>query len=300
MITRHLTLMLLAALALSFLAAELGPLSTPVQEVSAQEADTPAEEGVEVVDDPSMAAEESDFSSPEGQAAAAEPPSQGQMTPAEPPSPEAAATPAPTSAPAPTAAPQATLAPPAIPTPQSTSAAPRATPSPTSSVPTWTKSGYTIPAPKSLSPVFEYLEQKAYTWVLTNLSRRRTQVDFVQTDRYWGVYVPSYNAVLINERLRSASKEALAALLIHEGTHVTDDIGGRLNSFNECVSSERNAMEQAAQFWRNLYGGTGKQPPADSFEGEMNFLVQIYPTYRVQFEDYLKSTYTTQCSLVGS
>jgi hypothetical protein len=182
----------------------------------------------------------------------------------------------------------------AAPTP-GPAASPSATPRP--ALPTWTSGPYRIQADAALHPVFGVLLARNYTWVLDRLTTQDIQVTYLPSGEFWGAYIPPLKVIFVNAQLRPAAPETVAALLIHEGSHVNDFVGGRLNSFNECISSERVAAEQEGQYWRDLWGGvTGKPNPANAYEQQLNFLVRVQFQLRAEFEDFLKEIYHPQCS----
>jgi hypothetical protein len=186
--------------------------------------------------------------------------------------------------------PTATPAPSAIPAP--------ATPAPTpgQALPVWSSGHYRIRADAAVHPTFAYLKGTSYSWVLDRLHLQDIAVVFASSSQYWGAFFRHERVIEVNKLLIGAAPETIGALLLHESVHVDDHLRGRLSTFNECISSERSAAEQEAQYWRNLYGLAGKRSAANDFERQLNALVAAQARHKEEFEDFLKQIYYSQCA----
>jgi hypothetical protein len=185
----------------------------------------------------------------------------------------------------------------AQPTPSASGPSPTPAPTARPQLPVWTSGPYRVEADGGLHAVFNVLQARGYSWVMDRLQQQSIQVSYQTSNAYWGAFIPSQKVIYVNTWLQDALPETTAALLIHEGSHVNDYLAGRLNSFNECISSERVAAQAEAVYWRELWGGvSGKPRPANAYEEQLNFLVAAYYYSAEAFEEFLKEIYVPQCS----
>ena len=92
-----------------------------------------------------------------------------------------------------------------------------------------------------------------------------------------GVVEPLRRTIVINARLRQSDPKALAALVVHEGTHLKDDLAGaEKRTLEACFQFETRAFVQQAQVWQTFYGPNGKDQSEDELEVWLNSWLATY------------------------
>lgn len=173
---------------------------------------------------------------------------------------------------------------------------PLPSPVPSQALPLWTSGPYRVYASTPLHSALDYLRDSPYAWVLDRLTTYDIRVMFAESQHYWGSFSPLEQVIRINALLSRAAPETISAVLVHEALHATDYAAGRLGTSNECVSSERAAAEQVLEYWRRLYGWSGKVPPENSFEAQLNDMLTAFRRSRADFDRTIRELYEPQCS----
>ena len=94
-----------------------------------------------------------------------------------------------------------------------------------------------------------------------------TDVVFGEMDEWNGYYSPSRNRIVVNEELRNSSADVLAAVLMHETTHVAQNQQRRgPHSPAQCVEDEIEAFKAEGQWWYEWHGSDGKDQPDQTEE----------------------------------
>ncbi len=159
----------------------------------------------------------------------------------------------------------------------------------------WNKYGYRILADPEFFPAFELVHKQGYDWVLAALNHKTTSVLFLKLpDTVYGAFAPEQNVVMVQEWLRNAPTEDLAAMLVHEATHVSDDVNGALSG-TACLESEVKARKHEADFWRGLYGLHGKGGSANALEDDLNAEVRYLSDYSNEYGDAVRDAYQDSC-----
>ena len=116
-----------------------------------------------------------------------------------------------------------------------------------------------------------------------------------------GAWQPLLNRITVASRYQGSPPEAIAAVLIHEGTHAQDHFAGF--SFAEgtaCYDRELHAFTNQAQFWRALYGPEGKANAVDPLDAQMNVNLRTTTQRPTNFLNDLLAIYRAECGPPGS
>lgn len=122
-----------------------------------------------------------------------------------------------------------------------------------------------------------------------------TDVVFGPSDGWDGRYSPIRNRIEVNEELRDASADVLAAVLIHETLHVAQyqERSGR-RSPAECVEDEIEAFAAEAQWWAEQHGDDGKEEQSEA-ERHLNGLLLAWQLGMLEAFVLLSDNYQEQC-----
>jgi hypothetical protein len=153
---------------------------------------------------------------------------------------------------------------------------PAAPPAVSSPAPVWREHGFQIPSPPELAPALELIHQQGFDSVLATLSQTPTSVEFDPALGSTAGY-DSPHGIRLGPAAAASSSEGQAALIVHEATHVRDELAGhRIDSAQSCYAIELRAVANQVAFWRSLWGPAGKPEPADSVEEFHNTLLAAY------------------------
>lgn len=165
----------------------------------------------------------------------------------------------------------------------------------------WTAYGYDLAAPASMWPALELLHTRGYGWVPRTLQDARARVAWgaLPAD-LWGSYTSARNEVVLDQLIEFYPADNVAAVLVHEATHLADSLARRIGSTPaDCFAAERRAFEAEAAFWLALHGPRGKPSPATGIERSSNALVYVLANDREAFERGFTGAYEQQCSHDG-
>ena len=108
--------------------------------------------------------------------------------------------------------------------------------------------------------------------VAETITTSHTDVVFGQLDASLGRYSPSRDRITVNEKIRNASTDVLAAVLVHETIHVVQyGHNKKKRSPAECITEEIEAFKAESQWWAERHGRNGKDSP-NPVEQRMNNL----------------------------
>jgi hypothetical protein len=136
-----------------------------------------------------------------------------------------------------------------------------------------------------------------YDWVLDALDRGQTRVEFASlAASSMGAYQHQGNVILIANAVQDVSVDVLAAILVHEATHLSDAQHARWSgSAAECLRFEERAFANEAAFWRAVFGPRGKADPVDEWEQSLNELLRDQTFDRAAARQQVHSAYAEEC-----
>jgi hypothetical protein len=103
--------------------------------------------------------------------------------------------------------------------------------------------------------------------------------------------------IVVNPRWQESDPKALAALIVHEATHLQDDLVGQgPTSADGCIQFEVHAFTQQALAWQALYGPRGKAKPADELDTSLNAWLIVHRGGPGEIEKRVRQLYATACS----
>ena len=119
----------------------------------------------------------------------------------------------------------------------------------------------------------------------------------------YGSYRPTQNLIRLSRALQTTSLEARSTILLHELTHLNDDLNKRFGNLADvqgdaCYEAEARAFSNEANFWHMLFGDSGKHP-ADALESQENRKMWAF-IGNMPFADLVVRTttsYVNQCGL---
>jgi hypothetical protein len=111
-------------------------------------------------------------------------------------------------------------------------------------------------------------------------------------------YSVARHVVEIDQRWIDADTTTLAAVIAHEATHAQDAVNGYLASGGAaaCIDSEIRAFRTSAQFWIELFGGTGKLNADGDLDRQLNLVAERQLRDPQGLEDLVRQTYSSQCA----
>ena len=139
--------------------------------------------------------------------------------------------------------------------------------------------------------------EPAYVPLADALARYQVSLVFGSLPRQLGAaFFTRARRVVVNERYRTSSPLALAALLAHEAQHVLDVFSGEdVRSPEGCYAAEARAFEVQAAVWQAFTGPGGKFPPADDLERHLNDVLRLRQSDPERFVANLRRSYADEC-----
>jgi hypothetical protein len=103
--------------------------------------------------------------------------------------------------------------------------------------------------------------------------------------------------IVINPRWQQSDPKAIATLIVHEATHLQDDLAGLGPTTPEgCYQFEVHAFTQQALAWQVLYGSAGKAQPTDELDTELNAWLTVHRRGPGEIEKRVRQLYVAACS----
>ena len=107
-------------------------------------------------------------------------------------------------------------------------------------------------------------------------------------------------AIVVNARWQQSDPRAIATLIVHEATHLEDDLAGVAPRAQEsCFQFEVRAFTQQALAWQAFYGPGGKVRPSDELDAELNVWLTVYRRGPGEVEKRVRQLYAKACSQTG-
>lgn len=154
----------------------------------------------------------------------------------------------------------------------------QSTATPTGTFRRWTGGGYAVMAETAAWPAMDFLLAHDLAWPVAAMSKHAAAVAFYPLTDAFGLYrptIPEYGpTIFLHTSLKTASADAVAAVLVHEATHLVDDKAGLLRTSRQCYESELRAFTNASTFWQTLWGRNGKPNPTHAVERQLNNLLE--------------------------
>lgn len=134
---------------------------------------------------------------------------------------------------------------------------------------------------RGLEETIDALEGSGAAAVIDALLQSEAEIAFgpLPTTREYARYLslsqgqlrPPKRSIVISSALSRSDPKALAALIVHEGAHLKDDLAGRDNRTVEaCFQFEIRAFAQQSLAWQAFYGPNGKPQPKDELDTWLN------------------------------
>lgn len=126
----------------------------------------------------------------------------------------------------------------------------------------------------------------------TALALTSLQISFQPLAGYAITY-PSINRMNLASELKAANPKALAAVLVHEGTHWQDYQKGLLikTSNEACTESEVRAFDNEVRMWRYFYPN-GISNPQSQLEVDLNNMLTDWSNNPWLFDGVVRKTYS--------
>jgi hypothetical protein len=106
--------------------------------------------------------------------------------------------------------------------------------------------------------------------------------------------------IMVSPRWQGSDPKAIATLIVHEATHLADDLAGTDPRTTEsCYQFEIRAFTQQATAWQTFYGQNGKAQPRDELELELNAWVGVYRRGPDELAKRVRELYAEACSRPG-
>jgi hypothetical protein len=166
----------------------------------------------------------------------------------------------------------------------------------------WTAHGFNVNAPRSIWPMLELLHEYKFDWALAAASRAQAPIVWADLPTgMYGQYSLSSDTVRLSTALESTGVEAGAAFLVHELTHLTDDVNGVFGADvtgAACYEAEVRAFSNEANLWSMIFGRQGKRS-ADKIEAQQNLKMRSFVGKPGYVDLVLRTTagYVRQCGV---
>jgi hypothetical protein len=131
--------------------------------------------------------------------------------------------------------------------------------------------------------------------VLVDVNRFPVEVGVERTPSFILAYfAPRLYTVKLSSNVMGAEPQTIAAVLLHELTHVEQTIDANLaRRDKDCYASELEAATAAARYWESVHGPTGKPRLTHPVDAALNQLLADYRDGALPSK--LQSTYRDQC-----
>ena len=107
-------------------------------------------------------------------------------------------------------------------------------------------------------------------------------------------------SIVVNARWQQSDPRAIATLIVHEATHLEDDLAGVDPRAPEaCFQFEVRAFTQQAAAWQAFYGPSGKALPSDELDAELNVWLGVHQRGPGEIEKRVRQLYAKACSQPG-
>jgi hypothetical protein len=104
-------------------------------------------------------------------------------------------------------------------------------------------------------------------------------------------------SIVVSLRWEQSDPRAIAALIVHEATHLEDDLAGVDPRAQEgCFQFEVRAFTEQAISWQAFYGPNGKAKPADDLDTELNAWLSVHRRGPGEIEKRVRQLYARACS----
>jgi hypothetical protein len=160
-------------------------------------------------------------------------------------------------------------------------------------------------ADRSLGPVLDALQDSGAPQVVEALVKADAEILFAplprdgrgrsrEFARYTsvGVYGPVKRSIVLDVALQGSDPKALATLIVHEGTHLKDDLAGAdKRTMEACFQFEIRAFTQQALAWQTFYGPDGKAEPRDDLDAWLNSWLATYRKGPTELDRRVREAY---------
>jgi hypothetical protein len=106
--------------------------------------------------------------------------------------------------------------------------------------------------------------------------------------------------ILVSTRWQQSDPRSIATLIVHEATHLEDDLAGvDPSELEACFQFEVRAFTQQAVSWEKFYGPNGKAKPADELDTELNTWLSVHRRGPGEIDKRVRHLYARACSEAG-
>jgi hypothetical protein len=105
----------------------------------------------------------------------------------------------------------------------------------------------------------------------------------------YGDYLPMFNGIELDPRLKDVDPVTLAAVLAHEAVHAQ-------GNGPTCIAEELRAFHSSAMFWRDRFGPAGKRTTNAEVEEQMNEVTLLESYEPGVLETQIRQTYSHHCA----
>jgi hypothetical protein len=156
-----------------------------------------------------------------------------------------------------------------------------------------------------LGPAVDVLEAANITAPLQAILDSGTEIAFGQLDenvhaRYSRVGSSrgaALRRIVVSMRWLQADPKAIATLLVHEATHLADDLAGvDPRTPDACYQFEVLAFTKQSIAWQTFYGPGGKPQPKDDLDTELNTWLALYRKGVDQVQARVQQWYVQECA----
>jgi|GEM_PF-4050813 len=131
-----------------------------------------------------------------------------------------------------------------------------------------------------LSASYQLAANSSFSSVVTAAVRAGVPIRVANLSGGWGVFTVNGGnpLIYIDSALLTTDPADAAAVIVHEATHLQQyqtQPNFRNATSSECLGFEFQATVNDLTFWRDEFGSNGKQPPANSFEAQINYQLSL-------------------------
>jgi len=161
---------------------------------------------------------------------------------------------------------------------------------------------------EGLGPAIDVLENVKITDPLQAILDSGTEVSFGKLDdnihaRYSRVGSSrgaALRTIVVSTRWQQADPKAIATLIVHEATHLADDLAGiDPRTPDACYQFEVRAFTQQSVAWQTFYGPNGKAQPQNDLDSELNAWLAIYRKGADEMGNRVRQWYGDECATPG-
>jgi len=158
---------------------------------------------------------------------------------------------------------------------------------------------------EGLGPAVDVLEVASVTAPLQAILDSDTEIAFgpleenvhARYSRVGSSRGAALRRIVVSARWQQSDPKAIATLLVHEATHLADDLAGvEPRTPDACYQFEVRAFTQQSIAWQAFYGPGGKAQPKDELDGELDTWLALYRKGVGEVEKRVQQWYSQECA----